>query len=313
VEYQKPTFRESIDAKSNKIAIVYATGTITTGDSNQGGIGEDTLGSSTLVKALKDAREDDSVKAVVLRVDSPGGSAVASDSMWREVQITKKKKPVVVSMGDVAASGGYHISMGASHIFAEPSTITGSIGVLGGKVLTSGAWDKLGISWDEVHTGKNATMWSSTSDYTPEGWKRFEAWLDRVYVDFTNKVAEGRKLPKARVLEIAKGRIWTGEDAKKLGLVDELGGFPTALALARKAARIPDQEEVRVEVFPRKKTTFEALIEQLSGRQRESSEASASTEVLMRTLQLIQPAARQVRGGAGVDGVLSMPELRIVH
>jgi protease-4 len=172
-------------------------------------------------------------------------------------------------MGDLAGSGGYFVAMAADKIVAQPGTITGSIGVLGGKVLTSGAWDKVGITWDEVHTGKNATMWSSTSDYTPEGWKRFEAWLDRVYADFTTKVAEGRRLPKARVLEIAKGRIWTGEDAKRLGLVDELGGFPAALALARKAARIQDKEEVRIEVFPRKKTTFQALMDQLSGRQRE--------------------------------------------
>jgi protease-4 len=302
-------------ASGKTIALIYGAGAVQRGRSGFDPLfGNTSMGSETVAAAFRAAVNSPSVKAILFRVDSPGGSYVASDAIWREtVKARQAGKPVIVSMGDLAGSGGYFVAMAADKIVAQPGTITGSIGVLGGKVLTSGAWDKLGITWDEVHTGKNATMWSSTSDYTPEGWKRFEAWLDRVYADFTTKVAEGRRLPKARVLEIAKGRIWTGEDAKRLGLVDELGGFPAALALARKAARIQDKEEVRIEVFPRKKTAFQALMDQLSGRQRESSESPASTSVLMRTLEVIQPIARQARSAAGVRGVLSMPEFTTVH
>ena len=179
---------------------------------------------------LRAAAADKDVKAILFRVDSPGGSYVASDTIWREVVNARKAgKPVIVSMGDLAGSGGYFVAMAADKIVAQPGTITASIGVLGGKMLTSGLWDKVGLTWDEVHQGNNATMFTGTQDYTPAEWARFEAWLDRVYVDFTGKVAEGRKLPKEKVLEIAKGRIWSGQDAKNLGLVDELGGYDTAL------------------------------------------------------------------------------------
>ncbi len=302
-------------ASGRAIALIYGAGGVQRGRSGFDPLfGSTSMGSDTVAAAFRAAVKSPSVKAILFRVDSPGGSYVASDTIWREtVRARKAGKPVIVSMGNLAGSGGYFVAMAADKIVAQPGTITGSIGVLGGKILTSGAWDKIGISWDEVHTGNNARIWSSTSDYTPEEWKRFEAWLDRVYADFTGKVAEGRRLPKQRVLEIAKGRIWTGEDAKKLGLVDELGGFPAALTLARKAARIPDTEEVRIEVFPRKKTTFEAFMDLLSGRQRESSESSASTAALMRTLELIQPFARQMRSAAGARGVLSMPEFTTVH
>jgi len=195
-------------------------------------------------------------------VDSPGGSYVASDTIWREVVNARKAgKPVIVSMGDLAGSGGYFVAMAADKIVAQPGTITASIGVLGGKMLTSGLWDKVGLSWDEVHQGNNATMFTGTQDYTPAEWARFEAWLDRVYVDFTGKVADGRKLPKEKVLQIAKGRIWSGQDAKNLGLVDELGGYDTALTLAKKAAGIGDGEDVNVVEYPRPKTLFQSIMQ----------------------------------------------------
>jgi protease-4 len=302
-------------ASGKAIALIYGAGAVQRGRSGFDPLfGSTSMGSDTVAAAFRAAVKSPSVRAILFRVDSPGGSYVASDAIWREtVRARKAGKPVIVSMGDLAGSGGYFVAMAADKIVAQPGTITGSIGVLGGKILTSGAWNKIGVTWDEVHMGKNARMWTSTSDYSPEEWKRFEAWLDRVYADFTAKVAEGRRLPKERVLEIAKGRIWSGEDAKSLGLVDELGGFPTALALARKAARIPDKEQVRIEIFPRKKSAFEAFMDQLSGRQRESGESSAATAVLMRTLELIQPVARQVRGAAAVRGVLSMPEFTTVQ
>ena len=155
-----------------------------------------------------------------------------------------------------------------------------------------------------MHEGANATFWSGTSDYTPAQWARFQAWLDRVYDDFTSKVAEGRRLPKARVLEIAKGRIWTGEDAKALGLVDELGGLETALKLAKRAAGIPEKEDVRVKLFPPSKSLLEMIRERLEGRSAEESEARAALRVLGRVLELVQPAARQMRELTGERAVL---------
>jgi len=198
---------------------------------------------------------------------------------------------VIVSMGNLAGSGGYFVAMAADKIVAEPGTITASIGVLGGKMLTSGLWDKIGLSWDEVHQGENATMFTGTHDYTPAEWARFQAWLDRVYVDFTGKVADGRKLPKEKVLEIAKGRIWTGQDAKNLGLVDELGGYDTALKLAKKAAGVPDGADVKLVVYPRPKTFFESVIER---RGADNSDREAVGQTLARILQEVQPVARQL-------------------
>jgi len=260
--------------------------------------------------AFRDAVKDPKVKAILFRIDSPGGSYVASDAIWEEtVRARKAGKPVIATMGDVAGSGGYFVAMAADKIVAQPATITGSIGVLGGKMLTTGFWKMLGITFDQVHEGANATYWSGTDDYTPAEWARFQAWLDRVYADFTSKVADGRRLPKERVLQIAKGRIWSGEDAKALGLVDELGGFPEALALARKAAKIPAGEEVSVQLFPRKKTAFQTLMDTLSGETPESSDQGAEAAAVIRALRLVQPLARQARAATGQTGVLEMPEV----
>jgi protease-4 len=158
------------------------------------------------------------VKAILFRVDSPGGSYVASDTIWREVVRARQAgKPVIVSMGNLAGSGGYFVAMAADKIVAEPGTITASIGVLGGKMLTSGLWDKVGLSWDEVHQGENATMFTGTHDYTPAEWGRFQAWLDRVYVDFTGKVADGRKLPKGKSAGDCEGKNLVGPGCEEPG------------------------------------------------------------------------------------------------
>jgi protease-4 len=250
------------------------------------------MGSDTVAGAIRAAAENKDVRAILFRVDSPGGSYVASDTIWREVVRARQAgKPVIVSMGNLAGSGGYFVAMAADKIVAEPGTITASIGVLGGKVLTSGLWDKVGLTWDEVHQGENATMFTGTEDYTPAEWARFEAWLDRVYADFTDKVAEGRKLPKEKVLEIAKGRIWSGQDAKNLGLVDELGGYDTALKLAKKAAGVPESDEVKIVVYPREKSFLQSMIDR---RGPESSEKEAAGQTLTRILQAVQPVARQL-------------------
>ena len=202
--------------------------------------------------------------------------------------------------------------MGADKIVAQPGTITASIGVLGGKPLTSGLWEKVGLTWDEVHQGNNATMFTGTHDYTPAEWARFEAWLDRVYVDFTAKVADGRKLPKEKVLQIAKGRIWSGQDAKALGLVDELGGFDTALKLAKEAANIGDTEDVKIVVYPRPKTFVQTLLQRAGA---DNSDKEGTGQALVKILEEIRPITRDLHA-AGIDrrdqdDALKMPELEI--
>lgn len=299
--------------KGPVVALIFGLGPVVRGKSEFDPFaGSSTMGSDTVAGAFRDAIKDKDVKAILFRVDSPGGSYVASDAIWRETARAKKEgRPVIVSMSSVAGSGGYFVAMAADKIVAQPATITGSIGVLGGKMLTNGLWDKIGFSFDEVHSGQNARLWSSTHDFSREEWARFQAWLDRVYADFTSKVAEGRKLPKEKVLQIAKGRIWSGEDARSLGLVDELGGYPAALALVRKAIHVKDSEDVTLRIYPRKKTTFEALTHKLSGDEAESSE-SRQAEVLARLAVKLRPI-RKLLGLAGLDetgqGVLSMPVL----
>ncbi len=298
-----------------RIALVYGVGAVTRGKSDYDPVqGEQTMGSDTVAAAIRAAANDDRVKAILFRVDSPGGSYVASDTIWREVVNARKAgKPVIVSMGNLAGSGGYFVAMAADKIVAQPGTITASIGVLGGKMLTSGLWDKVGLSWDEVHDGERATMFTGTQDYTPAEWARFEAWLDRVYIDFTGKVADGRKLPKEKVLEIAKGRIWSGQDAKNLGLVDELGGYETALQLAKKAAGIPDSDEVKIVVYPEEKSLLQSVL-QRNGADNSDKEAAAQT--LARILQEVQPVAKELKA-MGISSkkekdqeeVLKMPEL----
>ena len=296
-----------------RIALVYGVGAVTRGNSDFDPVqGEQTMGSDTVAAAIRAAANDDRVKAILFRVDSPGGSYVASDTIWREVVNARKAgKPVIVSMGNLAGSGGYFVAMAADKIVAQPGTITASIGVLGGKMLTSGLWDKVGLSWDEVHNGDKATMFTGTHDYSPAEWARFEAWLDRVYVDFTGKVADGRKLPEEKVLEIAKGRIWSGQDAKNLGLVDELGGYDTALKLAKKAANIPETDDVKIVVYPREKTIWESLLQR---NEADNSDKEAAAQTLARILQDVQPVARELKE-LGVatkqdqEDVLRMPEI----
>ena len=286
--------------RGKTVALVFGVGDVTRGKSDYDPVeGSQNMGSDTVAGAIRTAAEDKDVKAILFRVDSPGGSYVASDAIWREVVRARQAgKPVIVSMGNLAGSGGYFVAMAADKIVAEPGTITASIGVLGGKMLTSGLWDKVGLSWDEVHQGENATMFTGTHDYTPAEWERFEAWLDRVYVDFTSKVADGRKLPKEKVLEIAKGRIWSGQDAKNLGLVDELGGYDTALKLAKKAAGVAEAEDVKIVVYPRPKTFFQGVIDR---RGPDNSDKEALGQTLAKILEVVQPVARQL-DAAGIKG-----------
>jgi len=298
----------SPNSSGKTIALIYGVGAVSRGDGGYSPFsGEEVMGSDHVTAAFREAVKDPAVKAILFRVDSPGGSYVASDAIWREtVRAKKAGKPVVVSMGNLAGSGGYFVAMAADKIVAQPGTITASIGVLGGKFLTSDFWEKVGLSWDSVHTSTNSAMWTGTHDYSPTEWARFQAWLDRVYTDFTGKVAEGRNLPKEKVLQIAKGRIWTGEDAKELGLVDELGGFPEALLLAKKAAKIPEKEEVNLKVYPPKRSPIQMLFEE---GPHSSDPGEAAVAALARDLKVIQPYIRRIKMLAmgPESGVLTMP------
>jgi protease-4 len=258
------------------VALVYGVGGINRGKSDSNPLsGEQVFGGDSVALALRKATEDDKVKAIIFRVDSPGGSYVASDTVRREVQRAREKgKPVIVSMATYAASGGYFVSMDADKIVAHPGTITGSIGVFGGKMVTADFWSKLGV--------KNATMYGTDQDFTPEQLAKNEASLDRIYADFTGKAAKGRNQPLEQLQSVARGRVWTGEDALAHKLVDELGGFPKAMELAKAAAKLPADAKVRVQVFPRKKQPAEVFAELLGGGGGDNSEdeANASTAVL---------------------------------
>ena len=293
--------------KGTTIALIYGVGSILRGKSGyEPATGEIIMGSDTVAAAFRQAIEDKDVKAILFRIDSPGGSYVASDTIWREtVNARKAGKPVIVSMGSVAGSGGYFVAAAADKIVAQPATITGSIGVFGGKMVTAGFWNKLGVTWDEVHTSRNADAWTQTKDLNPLQRARMEEWLDRVYEDFIAKVGEGRKLSKEAVEKIAKGRIWTGEDAKELGLVDELGGFPAALKLARAAAKLPGDAPVRLKVYPEKKT----LIKFVGDLKRIAADDDLASS-LARTLEKVQPFVRIVDplGLSSRSDVLRMPD-----
>ncbi len=240
--------------RGKTVAVVYGVGAVITGKSRFVAPFGMAMGSQTVAGALRAARKDKSVKAIVFRIDSPGGSYVASDTIWREVVKAREEgKPVIATMGNVAGSGGYFVAMAADKIVAQPTTLTGSIGVLGGKHIIGAVRERFGITTDSVQIGKAASMFSANQEYSPEGWARFQAWLDRVYDDFTTKAAEGRGMEVRELRKLAKGRVWTGVDAKANGLVDELGGFPAALRLAREAAGLSADEKLKIKLFPEKK------------------------------------------------------------
>src|SRR5213593_4147752 len=217
------------------------------------------MGSDTIAAAIRQAREDSSIKAIVFRVDSPGGSYIASDLIYREVMLARQAKPVVVSMGDVAGSGGYFVSMGANKIVAEPSTITASIGVLAGKMVTTGLFNKVGITFDAVQRGRHATFFSTRGKYTPEERDLFEGWLQRIYKDFVEKAAKGRGKTYDEIHAVAQGRVWSGEDALRLGLIDELGGLTTAIRRAQELAHLDPESRVQLVVLPQPKSFLERI------------------------------------------------------
>lgn len=251
----KPGARPS---KNKQIAVIYAVGPIVEGKSEADLFGESTVGSSTIVGAIRQAAENPKVAAIVLRIDSPGGSATASDLIWREV--TRCEKPVVASMGDVAASGGYYIAMGADTILAAPTTITGSIGVVGGKVVLRGLYDKLGLTTETISRGDRSGTLSSSSAFSPEDRKAWQEMMRETYRQFVDKAAQGRKKPRRELEQLAQGRVYTGRQALENGLVDQLGTLSDAIAAARKAAGLKDEEPTDVLVLPEPKSFFEQLL-----------------------------------------------------
>ncbi len=257
-----PPQRARTSTAENQIALIYADGPILPNiDSFLASM--PAITPETLKEAFEKARTDDSVQAVVLRVDSPGGSALASDLIWREVMLTQREKPVVVSMGDVAASGGYYIAMAAGTIVAHPSTLTGSIGVFGGKLNMKGFYNKVGLTKEIISHGQNATLYSDYGGFTPTERERVEKMMQTVYKDFVSKAAAGRNKSFGEIDEIAQGRVWTGKQAKALGLVDELGGLDTALSIAKEQAGFADDDEVNLIVLPEQKPFFEQLMERM--------------------------------------------------
>jgi protease-4 len=237
-----------------KIALLYAMGPIVSGE----GVYQ-MIGSRTLSRWIRNARLDKSIAAIVLRVDSPGGSAVASDVIWREVALAKKEKPFVVSMSDMAGSGGYWISMDAHKIVAQPQTLTGSIGVLFIKFSLARLYEKLGITAEKLTYGKRADMFSSFRAMTPEEKEFMKKEILWSYDQFLTKAAEGRDMTKEEVDRVGKGRVWTGSQAKEIKLVDELGGLSKALEIAKNLSGIPADESVRLEVWPKKTSFFSFL------------------------------------------------------
>lgn len=240
--------------RGEKIALIYGIGPIHSGESAL-----NTMGSATLTKWFQKARKDKNIKAVVFRVDSPGGSALASDVIWREVTLTKQEKPVIVSMSDVAGSGGYWVSMAANKIVAHPQTLTGSIGVISGKFNLVELYEKVGITHEKLIFGEKADMFSSFRKLRPEEKSLLREQILWIYEKFLTKVSESRNLSKEEVHKIGRGRVWTGAQAKENGLIDELGGLDKAIKIAKEQAGISDSEEVQLEIFPKKISFWQML------------------------------------------------------
>jgi protease-4 len=265
-----------------KIAVIYAEGTIASGKSSSD-VGSSVVGSQTMVEYIRKARADGSIKAIVLRVDSPGGSAIASDVIWREIMISRPSKPIVASMSDVAASGGYYIAMPADVIVSQPGTLTGSIGVVTGKFAVGGTLEKLGVNMESTSRGRYAQIYSPVRPFTPEERAKMEEGMQATYDMFVEKVAQSRKTTPEKIDAIAQGRVWTGHQAKQLGLVDELGGLQRAIAIAKERAKIDPKADVQLVVFPPKKSFYDLVSSGPFGD-------SASSAAL---LSLISPAERR--------------------
>lgn len=292
-------------AAGARIALLYATGAIASGQSSFDGSG--VIGSDTFGGWLRKVRIDPTVRAVVVRIDSPGGSAIASEAIWRELMLTREKLPLIVSMGDVAASGGYYIAAPAHVIVAEPGTLTGSIGVVTGKFVLDGTMDKLGIGTGSVADGKNAEIYSPFRPFTPPERARIEEQLHATYELFLSRVVEGRKSTRDKIDAVAQGRVWTGHQALERGLVDEIGGLERAMQIAKEKAKLPITQVVDLTVYPQTKGFFEVLFDPLGT----GPDSRLDTILPRRDARAIEAAASTLRLYRRGEPLMIMPNVFI--
>ncbi len=275
---------------NKRVAVIIAQGNIVSGES-----GDNSIGSESFVKELREIRENDKIKAVVLRINSPGGSALASDVMWREIELTRKKKPVIASMSDVAASGGYYMAMGCDTIVAQPNTITGSIGIF---ALLFNLQDfmnnKLGVTFDGVKTSPHADWPSLTREMTDFEKMKIQRNVEEGYATFTRKAAEGRGMSVEKLRSLASGRVWSGVEAKANGLVDVLGGLDEAIKIAAKAAKL-DENDYRVRFYPAKKNVLEEMIKELTGK--------SEDKILSEKLGILAPHVKTYQKLLNMNGI----------
>jgi protease-4 len=260
--YQRVSAEAAGIRPQSRIAVLYISGLIVSGRSTYDVVNGPTAGSETVVEQLQRIRDDDSIRAIVVRVDSPGGSSVASDVIWRELMITrdaKPSRPLIVSMSDLAASGGYYVSMPGHVIVAQPATLTGSIGIYGGKFVLAGTMEKLGITTETVTSGRNAGMNSPFASFTPEQRAKLSDYMAIFYQGFVEKAAASRRMRPEAIDAVAQGRVWTGRQARDHGLIDALGGLDRAVAIAKERAKIAADEDVELVTYPPRRTLYEAL------------------------------------------------------
>jgi protease-4 len=297
--------------KGPTIALIYGTGLIVQGGGATSPLsGSAEMSAREVTRAFRDAFRDAKVRAILFRIDSPGGSAVASESIWREVVRARERgKPVIVSMGDTAGSGGYYVAAPADKIVAQPATLTGSIGVLAGKLVIGQLLNKIGVTIDTAERGANSGMFSTLRDFTPAERQRLDAFLDLTYRGFKEHVAAGRHLSEDQVEAVAKGRVWSGEEAKTNGLVDALGGYAVALQLAKEAAGLAADAPAKLVVFPREKGTAELIFDRVFDRDHDSDGTPTPSGAIERAWNALSALAVPLDGVFGDPGVLRMPPL----
>jgi protease IV len=290
-DYSDVTWESLGVHRRNKIAILNAVGAITLGRSGFDPVNGPVLGSDSFVEYIREIRADSSIRAVVLRIDSPGGASTASDVIWRELMITKndaRKRPIVVSMSDLAASGGYYIAMAGDVLVAQPGTLTGSIGIYTGKFVTGGSFEKLGANIEATSDGRHAEIYSPDRRFTDEERAKVQESMQAFYDQFVEKVAEARHTSPEKIDQIAQGRVWTGHQARQVGLVDQLGGMQAAVTIAKQRARIPAEEEVELVVYPPRRTFFQVVTEQF--------EQPAELTTAESIMALLGPRERRILG-----------------
>ena len=258
---------ERPNSNGPKVALIYGVGAVLPGADDDPFSDGATFAADSVANAIAAATRDSDIRAILLRIDSPGGAYTAADTVWREVdRASRAGKPVVVSMAGEAASGGYFVAMPADRIVAQPGTVTGSIGVFAGKAVTEALWQKLGITWDEIHAGSRATMWSQIRDFPPGAEDKFSRILDAIYDDFTAKLSRGRSLSKEQVDAVARGRVWSGADAHANGLVDVIGGYSIAFAEVKQALGLAPVDSINLIDFPKPRSRLERVVSLLTDR-----------------------------------------------